>query len=708
MAFASRQLQALLTIGLAAMVGCHPLQPFYFGEDGDLSHYLDVATQLEEPDVVVERLAEVDSAAPPLMVGAADLKDLKEWNLTLEDAIQIALANSKIIRTLGGRVGQVEGHPEALLSNPGGIASSYDVALHETNPGQSQFDRFSTGRGVEAALSDFDATFKLQSVWDDNNRPVNVRSAATSIFQRVIIQDQTRFLAELAKPNALGGRSAVRHTVTYDQNNNPTREFPSDYNIAMEFEIRQPLLQGAGAEFNRIFGLSSGQADAARSANGVLIARIGTDIALENVEIAIRDLVREVEEVYWELYYDYRNVQVQTQAVRDAAESWDELVSKSLAGGVEGAESFYVHRARGQVHAFRGQERNAQRQLLNDELRLRYLMGLAGSDGRVIVPVDEPTRAEVTFDYARVRDEALTRSPELRRQKWTVRDAEYRLVAAKNFLLPRVDFIAEYRFLGLGDDLISTKATGSRAIPAPYAWESLLDGTFQEWTLGVTADFILGQRKANLKMRNTQLGIARERDKLKEQELEISSQMQVAVRNAGGYYLSCQEAYNAMMSYEREVQVLNEREDLISNPYDKFDALLRLATARSSYYRQLVEYNKALRDVHWRKGSLLEYNNVLLAEGPWPSKAYYDAEGEARKTDASRSLNYGVTRPGVTSRGPVQQHLGSPNGGRDGGRVQPSSPRQPTPADTVPEELPPAVIDDDTAILLDPDLEFLK
>src|SRR3989304_8711758 len=61
--------------------------------------------------------------------------------------------------------------------------------------------------------------------------------------------------------------------------------------------------------------------------------------------------------------------------------------------------------------------------------------------------------------------------------------------------------------------------------------------------------------------------------------------------------------------------------------------------------------------VHYRKGSLLEYDGVYLAEGPWPAKAYFDALREASKRDASMYLDYGYTRPNVLSRGPVPQDM---------------------------------------------------
>ena len=57
---------AVLTSLLTAFTGCRPQQPFYLHEDRDLSHYLDVASDIEYPDVQSTTLAEVEQALPPL------------------------------------------------------------------------------------------------------------------------------------------------------------------------------------------------------------------------------------------------------------------------------------------------------------------------------------------------------------------------------------------------------------------------------------------------------------------------------------------------------------------------------------------------------------------------------------------------------------------------------------------------------------------
>ena len=61
----------VLVVFMAAS-GCQPTQPFFFMEDGDLSHYVDVATQVEYADVDEPPLGEVAGAHAPLTIDNFD------------------------------------------------------------------------------------------------------------------------------------------------------------------------------------------------------------------------------------------------------------------------------------------------------------------------------------------------------------------------------------------------------------------------------------------------------------------------------------------------------------------------------------------------------------------------------------------------------------------------------------------------------------
>jgi len=158
-------------------------------------------------------------------------------------------------------------------------------------------------------------------------------------------------------------------------------------------------------------------------------------------------------------------------------------------------------------------------------------------------------------------------------------------------------------------------------------------------------------------VRHHQLLLARERALLEDLELEVSHQLADAVRDIDWHYATSQTQFNRLVASEKEVRAVHAAYEASAVTLDLLlDAQRRRADAETAFYRSLVDYNRSIATLHRRKGSLLEYNNVFLAEGPWPAKAYFDALREARKRDASVYLNYGFTRPKVISRGPYVQH----------------------------------------------------
>ena len=96
------------------------------------------------------------------------------------------------------------------------------------------------------------------------------------------------------------------------------------------------------------------------------------------------------------------------------------------------------------------------------------------------------------------------------------------------------------------------------------------------------------------------------------------------------------------------------------------EAQRRRAESQANFFRTLLDYQRAITQVHSRKGSLLEYNNVYLQEGPWPAKAKFDAHRLARQRDAGHYINYGFTRPSVVSQGAIRQ-IGTMDSDASGG-----------------------------------------
>jgi outer membrane protein TolC len=724
-----RQLHATLAICVSlaiAISGCAPTQPYFFFEDADLSHYVGLATDIEHPDVETASLSEVEFAGRPITVSDPNFNEI--WELELQDAVRFALKNSKVMRTLGGRQASFGGSrpqqdesPETVLRAPQQTPTVYDPAIAESDP----------NFGVEGALSAFDAQLGSALFWEKNDRPQNINAdqdrdgIPDSLededgdgipdqglerfgFNRVRRQDLGQFNATLSKRLATGARVAIAANSIYEYSNSGLRELPSDWTQNFEIQASQPLLQGSGLLYNRIAGpFDPFNGTGTPNIDGVLIARIRTDISLADFEVGVRDLVNDVEGAYWNLYFGYRNLEARKVGRDSALATWQK-VQALAAQGAKGGEADKEAQAREQLHFFEAEVYTAWSDLLRAEMRLRYIMGLEATDGRLIAPVTEPTVARVEFDFNEIHSEALVRNVELRQQRWRIKQSELELMAAKNLLLPRLDLVARHRFLGLGDDLLNSDGRGYTAsnvdsLADTDAFSTITDGNFQESQIGLQFNMNLGFRRELTTVRFQQLAAARQRVLLREQELTLSHQLTEAVRVLDTSYNLMQRNLNRVVAAQRQVEAF---EELFKAGTTTVDFVLQaqrlLAEALTALYRAQSDYNRNIAQVHLRKGSLLEYNDVYLAEGPWPGKAYFDAHRRARARDAAYYLDYGFTRPDVISLGPSDQHTGEMmHQGEildgeiwsDGAPMPPQG--QPTPAmppaesdDGTPEELP--------------------
>lgn len=665
-----RQLRSSLVwvlTALTAATGCHPAKPFYLRESGDLSHYLDKATEIEHPDVDAPRLAEVDQAKAPFSV--TNLDEMKIWELTLEECTQISLQNSKVIRNAASIQANF-GFSAALVDRTGQLPTVYDSAIVESrsggvspylgrgaagtrsffsavqgNYGPEPTDRAENVGGVEAALAEFDAQFYSSYNFGNTQRPSN--STFTQLSPVVSSGHDGSFEATILKKSAGGNLFRVSSNVDSSWSNNGARTLGGTYTATTAVEARFPLLRGRGEQLNRI---------------PVVLARINTDISLADFEASVRNLLMDTENAYWDLYFSYRSVEA-AKIGRDSAQvTWKNIYEKRKFGALADQDEA---QARGQYFQFRAQLESSLRDVCNNETRLRWLMGLAATDGRIIRPKDEPTTARVEFDWTEVHAESLFRSTELRQQKWRIKQRELELVSAKNTLLPWLSVATVARAVGVGDNLISASRNGADITgPRPVgstAFDSMTGGDFSE--AFVQLDFLppqFGARRELSAVRNAQLGLARAKAHLEDMELNQSHLMSTAIRELDANYTIAQTNFNWWAATQKEVEAF---ETLYEGGKATLDLVLeaqrKRSQAQAQYYRSLTDYNKALAQVHYRKGSLLEHSNVFLTEGEWPAKAYHDAFEKARARSAATYMNYGWTRPRVVSQGPVDQHTGT-------------------------------------------------
>ncbi len=433
----TKPLMRLLLAAPVLMSGCFVLRPPCVMDD-EIEHCRTLAAApLPSECPTAECRAPLSTEAPLLI--DPDSPPPPSWELSLEEVIRLGLENSKVLRDLGGSV----------LRTPALAQTVHDPAIQATDP------RF----GIDGALAAFDAQVTTRLIAQHNDRAYNnlFLGGGAFLFQ----QDLDNFDTDITKRTATGATFALRHHVDYDANNAPANHFPSAWNTNYEAYVRQPLLQGAGVDFNRIAGPNGSPGQI----NGVVIARINNAASTAEFEIALRDLVSNLENAYWDLYYAYRDLDSKT-AARDASLSTWRFIHANVQEGrgysklqeVQALEQYYrfqedvvdalggriVDRTRTNNGSNGGTFRGVGG-LHAAERRLRMWMSVPINDGKLIRPTDEPSKVKMVYDWSELSAEALMRRPELRRQRAQVERAEAELVADKNFLLPQLDIIGRYR-----------------------------------------------------------------------------------------------------------------------------------------------------------------------------------------------------------------------------------------------------------------------
>ena len=494
--------------------------------------------------------------------------------LSESEMLCIALANSPVIRSLGVRI----------LDNPSAAATAYDPAITMADP----------LLGVDAALSEFDTVLSTRFNSQVNDRVFNNATLGGDIQE--LVQDTFSVNSGLQKRNLMGTVWELNGITGHDNNNRLGNIFPNFWETQLEAGVRQPLLRGAGRRFNEIAGPNA--RPGFNFSNGIVIAKINNRVSEADFKIQLRNFVRDLHALYWELDRQYQTYDDVGSATDLARATWESIRAKSdakLAGG----EAHREAQARARYYRLKRQEQttlgggDGASGLYATERRLRNMMGLPAVDDTLLRPVTPPAAAEIVFDYDTLVAQAVASRTEIYRQQLRVNQQELRLVAARNFLLPQMDVIGRYRLRGFGDDL----AGGGPRFSSAY--QDFFSMDHQEWEFGLEMGVVAGRRQAKAAVRHAKLQLCRERSLL--DELERALELEVS-----DAYADVASSYAALESVREQVSASKERlassmalydvdririEFLIDAQEDLLRAQRQLAIDQARYATALVSLN---------------------------------------------------------------------------------------------------------------------
>jgi outer membrane protein TolC len=663
-----RSILVLAALACFALPGCHSdsflnltssiedyheaviLPPAHTSEDG---HAKDGGQPAQETPACNG----TDAAVPISAVSTVVSPEANERHISLAECIAVALEN--------GRTGEFFDGPGKGTSVSGLTRQTPSGAVTDSLR-VFAYDPAILGTYIEESLAKFDAVWQTGLIWNRFNEPPAINTAGSPAFSLgpfnpgvlstelggLVTEfgtlgsiDLVQFRSELLKPLPTGGVAGITFRTDYQNQQNPfgiplnVPFFPSvinpTYRPALDLSLEQPLLRGGGIGINQLRDTLTGSLlhpnlPVGGRAPGILLARIAHDEAQTEFERRVHHLLFAVEEAYWQLYCAYWDLYSRETGMKQTLAAWQIAKKRSALGGIAKEELAQIEE---QFHSFRKQRLAAlgrgsagQLGVLEAERRLRYVIGLAPEDGTRLIPMDAPQTTPLAPDWTTSLANAMGQRPELRQIHQELKAGQLTLLKARDLLQPDLRFLGKYNVNGLGRDL-------SGAI------ENFEDSNHHDWEVGLLLQVPIGFREGSAEVTRAKLQLAQRFAFLRDQEAKI--------------VFSLQRSYRDVVQFQEEVRIARSQEQAaaaqLQARYDKFkvgretiDLLLRSQQKWVDALRDenvaICSYNVALADFERQKGTILEYDNVTLAEGPLPPCAQTRASEHIREWHRSLLL----------------------------------------------------------------------
>ena len=567
----------LLGLALLTVCGC-ALSP------KDLGQYviLPEARTLEHREPADLSTPTLAPPLPPRTV-SAPRPGTPEWQLSLDDAIRIALENARVIRVLAGTTAVASGQ------------TIYDAAITNTT--------------IDQAQATFDPVLKSTGTWSRTNTPTGefltptgtlvsgvsgttgsftpgspastLTSAITSIPTDAFSSD-----VSLSKTNVLGGNWSV------DWKENPTRfanpgPFPLNPQdpSSVTLSYTQPLLQGAGFAVNTA---------------PIVIARLNTEQSYFQYKDAVQQLVLGTVAAYWNLVQARVNVWARKIQEDQSKEAYDRESARLKTGF---SDVGTVSQTRVTHNQFVANRIAAEADVLTREGTLRNLLGLPPNDDRQIIPTSAPTSQRLRHDWDAIVRLAEQLRPDLVELQIIVEADQVRLVQAENQVLPRLDAVALYRWNGLSGEIPSGDDISTHA------------GQYTDWSVGINFSVPLGLRQGRAQIRQQKLLIVRDRANVDQQYHLAVHQLASTLRDLDSAYEQYLAFKETRVAADINLRVQNEKFRAGQTIYlNVLQALNDWGTAVSSEAQQLLIYNTALATVEQQTGTILQTHGLVFNE----------------------------------------------------------------------------------------------
>lgn len=440
----------------------------------------------------------------------------------------------------------------------------------------------STAQIVQSEAA-FDAAFFANINRNNTDRPTPSQLLASQT-------DTTQVAGGIRKLLATGATMTLTQAMI--RVDNPGFQFQTinpSWTQNFTVELRQPVLKNFGIDFNRA---------------QINIRKNERKINEELFRQRVIEVLNNTEQAYWQLVAARRDVVISAELLAQARKTYDMIDARKDFDAYKTLLYRSDANVKQQEFAYidvKNRVRNAEDQLLN----LMNDSSLPLSAEYEIIPVDGPTIQEIVRDRFATIETAIERRPEVVQARHSVDTARIGLGVAKNQALPQLDVVYRMTMNGLGAN-------------SDEAFDQMTGNNFSDHFVGIEFLWFFGERGERAGIRVASLQQSQAVLRYKQAIDSVITDCRVAMRNIETNFEQLDPSYQGVIAASENLRSLQERQENKSPP--QLDTILnaqtQLAQSRRALLQSAVNYNIALVDVERAKGTLLEYNNIVISEAP--------------------------------------------------------------------------------------------
>jgi outer membrane protein TolC len=464
---------------------------------------------------------------------------------------------------------------------------------------------------IDEEKGNYDPVFNLRGTISRKDNVVASRFYPTGLYM-----DSTRAQGiGLQSRLYTGARFGIDLDFTRLASTSNTQTLSPQYAAIFAFTFVQPLLRDFGTEVNM---------------TRIRIAQIGEPIAERNLELRTAQLVQQVEEGYWSLFYLRQELEVKRKSLEIAQALLKRSEELFRAGRVAAVS---VLEARSGIASREEALILAEREADRFEDRLKLLLHLDPGKTSLMLR-DQPKQEPVNLDSAKSVAMALKQRPEIQALQLELEQREMEQKYAANQTLPRLDITAQYGMNGISGrpnqtcqgvptaDCVTAGDRNAAIFAGQTRPKDAFDrffthNPFDNWSVELKLQIPLWNRTANAQLSEANLRLNESKVRLRAARDQIEIEVRDAIR----------EVLSARKRMEAALETIKFVEDQLGGSRRKFEAGLGssyevllvvddLEKARTNENRAVLDYNVGQSKLRLAESSVLENFHIELKKTP--------------------------------------------------------------------------------------------